>query len=341
MKRIDNLKIGDRIGVTAPSDGFSENVDYVRLENAKMNLEERGYEVVETPSVRSSMKGRSASPEIRAKEFMELMEDDAVKYIVSACGGDFLMEILPHLDFKKIKENPKWIQGYSDNTGLVFPITTNCDFPTIYAGNIGDYGMANWHKAVHQNIEILEGKLHSQQGFDLFENDFTEKITGLEGYNLSEKVEYTLLGGEKSAAFSGVLLGGCLDVLMNLCGTKYDNTASFVKNYRNEGIIWYMESFALSSARLEMALLQLKEAGWFEGARGFLFGRPCFFKEEYETSFNEAVTNALKDLNVPIIAGCDIGHRPPRLTMINGLMAEASIKEGEFRLTYLKNRETE
>lgn len=336
MKKLAYLKEGDVIGITAPSDGFSEDVDFVRLENAKLNLEERGYLILESESVRKSVKGRSNSAENRAKELMTFIEKDEVKYIVSACGGDFLMEILPFLDYQKIAENPKWIQGYSDNTGLLFPITTIAEIPTVYAGNVGDYGMANWHRAIHQNIEILEGRLNAQKNFDSYENAFCEKVTGLEGYQLTEKVEYKLLGEEKEANLQGRLLGGCLDVLINLCGTKYDKTVDFINKYEKDGIIWYMESFALSSARLEMALLQLKEAGWFKGARGFLFGRPCFFKEEYDTSFEEAVYRALGSLEVPIITGADIGHRPPRLTMINGLLAEISLNDEEFRLTYIK-----
>lgn len=338
MKKIPYLKEGDVIGVTAPSDGFSENVDFVRLENAKLNLEDRGFSVIETESVRRSIKGRSALPDIRAKEFISLIENEKVKYIVSACGGDYLMEMLSYLDYETIARHPKWIQGYSDNTGLLYPITTIAEIPTVYAGNIGDYGMANWHRAVSQNIDILEGKISSQSGFDLYETSFHEKITGLESYHLEEKVEYKLFHKEETR-FSGRLLGGCLDVLVNLCGTKYDKTLAYLEKYKKDGIIWYMESFALSSARLEMALLQLKEAGWFEGASGFLFGRPCFFKEEYDTSFEEAVTHVLSDLKVPIITGCDIGHRPPRLTMINGMMAEVGMKEGEFTLTYTKEKE--
>lgn len=249
------------------------------------------------------------------------------------------MEVLPFLDFEEIKRQPKWIQGYSDNTGLVFPITTICDLPTIYGSNIGDYGMADWHRAVHENISLLEGKLSLQKNFDFHETEFTKRVTGLEAYSLKEKVTYRLISGGREASFEGRLLGGCLDVLINLCGTRYDKTEAFVKKYAKDGIIWFMESFALSSARLEMALLQLKEAGWFQGARGFLFGRPCFFKEEYETSFEEAVKNALGSLEVPIITGCDIGHRPPRLTMINGLFAEVHLEGEDFFLEYKKENE--
>lgn len=337
MKAINYLKKRDLIGITAPSDGLGEEVDYARLENAKLHLTGRGYRLIETEHVRTSIKGRSASAEIRAKEFMDLIKNKEVKYIISACGGDYLMEILPYLDFDTIAENPKWIQGYSDNTGLVFPITTIADFPTVYAGNIGDYGMEDWHKAVGNNIEILEGQLFAQKKFDFYETEFTQKITGLEGYNLKERVEYKSIREEEEIDFSGRLLGGCLDVLINLCGTKFDRVENFVRKYANDGIIWYMESFALSSARVEMALWQLKEAGWFYGVKGFLFGRPCFFREEYEVGFEEAVKNALSPLNVPIITGCDIGHRPPRLTMINGKKAEVKMNREEFELIYIED----
>ena len=328
------LRKDDVIGVTAPSAGFTEQADLTRLESARLNLSERGYELIETDNVRKCYKGRSATGKIRAEEFLSLIENKDVKYIVSTSGGDFLMEMLEYLDYDKIKANPKWIQGYSDNTGLIYPITTICDMATVYSGNIGDYGMSLWHVAVRNNLRILEGNDIVQKEFDLYENEYVKKITGFEGYNLTEKVKYEFVSLNKAESFSGRLLGGCLDVLIMLCGTRYDRTVDFVRKYKEEGIIWYLESFALSSARLQCALWQLREAGWFEGAKGFLFGRPCFFTEEYETDFNESVKTALDGLNLPIITGCDIGHRPPRLTMINGLKAEIKFDGEHFEMRY-------
>ena len=330
----DFIKKGDIIGVTAPSAGFTEQVDLTKLESAKFNLSEKGYEVIETENVRKCEKGRSSTGKKRAEEFLSLIRNEEVKYILSASGGDFLMEMLEYLDYELIKANPKWIQGYSDNTGLIYPITTICDMATVYSGNVGDYGMSLWHEGVKNNLKLLEGKNIEQKEFDLFENEYVKKVTGYEGYNLTDKVKYEFVSENKSENFTGRLLGGCLDVLIMLCGTKYDKTAEFVRKYKEDGIIWYLESFDLSSARIQCALWQLKEAGWFEGAKGFLFGRPCFFREEYETDFNEAVKTALDSLNLPIITGCDIGHRPPRITMINGLMAEISFDGKHFIMKY-------
>jgi hypothetical protein len=330
----DFIKKGDIIGVTAPSAGFTEQVDLTKLESAKFNLSEKGYEVIETENVRKCEKGRSSTGKKRAEEFLSLIRNEEVRYILSASGGDFLMEMLEYLDYELIKANPKWIQGYSDNTGLIYPITTICDMATVYSGNVGDYGMSLWHDGVKNNLKLLEGKNIEQKEFDLFENEYVKKVTGYEGYNLTDKVKYEFVSENKSENFTGRLLGGCLDVLIMLCGTKYDKTAEFVRKYKEDGIIWYLESFDLSSARIQCALWQLKEAGWFEGAKGFLFGRPCFFREEYETDFNEAVKTALDSLNLPIITGCDIGHRPPRLTMINGLLAEISFDGEHFKMKY-------
>lgn len=330
----DFIKKGDIIGVTAPSAGFTEQVDLTKLESAKFNLSEKGYEVIETENVRKCEKGRSSTGKKRAEEFLSLIRNEEVKYILSASGGDFLMEMLEYQDYELIKANPKWIQGYSDNTGLIYPITTICDMATVYSGNVGDYGMSLWHEGVKNNLKLLEGKNIEQKEFDLFENEYVKKVTGYEGYNLTDKVKYEFVSENKSENFTGRLLGGCLDVLIMLCGTRYDKTAEFVRKYKEDGIIWYLESFDLSSARIQCALWQLKEAGWFEGAKGFLFGRPCFFREEYETDFNEAVKTALDSLNLPIITGCDIGHRPPRLTMINGLTAEISFDKVHFKMKY-------
>lgn len=44
----------------------------------------------------------------------------------------------------------------------------------------------------------------------------------------------------------GRLLGGCLDCLVNLVGTGYDKVAAFVEKYKEDGIIWFLESCDLN-----------------------------------------------------------------------------------------------
>ena len=335
MKKISFLCEGNGIGITAPSDGNSKQTDLVRLENGKMNLEERGYRVKETASVRMSKRGRSAEKQVRADEFMSLIADPEINWIVCAKGGDFLLEILPYLDLELIRKNPKWIQGYSDNTGILYPVTTLCDIPTVYGCNFNDFGMAQWHPALTANLELLEGRRLEENSFSFYEAEFPERLTGLECYDTKEPVCLRPLHGEETLAMSGRLLGGCMDLLLNLIGTPYEGTKEFNRRYAKDGVLWYLETFALSAERLTTGLLQMKYAGWFERAIGFLFGRPCFFQSDYGIGFEEAVESALGDLKLPILTGADIGHRAPQMTMINGWKAEFTYQEERGKLRYL------
>ena len=98
------LKKGDYIGVTAPSAGIIEELKIKRLENAEKNLREKGFNYIETSNVRKEEKGRSSSAKERAKQFMDLWNNEKVGAIISATGGDFMSEILDELDFEEIKK---------------------------------------------------------------------------------------------------------------------------------------------------------------------------------------------------------------------------------------------
>lgn len=324
------IKRGDSIGVTACSAGKTAPVDLIRLDSAAGQLEKRGYHVIETPDVRMNVKGRSAEARVRAEELHSLVRNPEVTWVVQACGGDYLAEMLSYTDFDEIKKYPKWHQGYSDPTGLLFTITTNCDMSTVYAGNFGDFGMEQWHRCLEENVAVLGGELLMQKSFPMYKNGFAERITGYENYQEDTPVRWECKSEQEK--LTGRLLGGCLDVLLDLVGTRFDKTMEWCQRYKDDGILWYLESFALSAERLTCGLWHLREAGWFRHASGFVFGRPTFFSSENDISYQEAVESVLGELSVPIVYEADIGHKAPRMTMINGARAELSVMDGKGEL---------
>lgn len=327
------LSGNNKIGVTAPSAGVTKDIDIQKFNNARTNLKEKGYDVIFTDNVFTSDEyGRSSDKETREKEFMSLVNDSLVDYIVSAKGGDYLAEMLPYIDFDAIRNNPKWIQGYSDNTSILFSTTTLCDIATVYSYNFGAYGMQNWHKSIADNLSILEGKVKVQHSFDMYQNDFGDNFTGFE---LNEKVLLKNGRGANNEAFEGRLIGGCLDVLYDIAGTKYEDAAGYATRYAEDGVIWYMESFDAVGERIIIMLWKLKELGWFKNVTGFIFGRPCFYKSFADLSYMDAVMTVLGEYNVPVIFDADIGHREPQWTMVNGAMARIEYSDGKAVLTYL------
>lgn len=198
MNYPEKLKLGDTIGICAPSGGIAEKEDILQLELAENQLRKMGYKIIETKSVRKETKGRSASGKERAKEFMELLENEEVKLIIFAAGGDFLIEIFDYLDFGKIKDlKPKWLQGYSDITGISFLFNTILDIPTMYCQTIKDYAMNPLFRNLTDALRIEAGENIIQESFEKYQKivDFREEI---ENKNLEDNnKELKNNGGEK------------------------------------------------------------------------------------------------------------------------------------------------
>ena len=138
------IKTTNTIGVTAPSDGTSNEFDLKKLKNSKKKLEDEGFKLRITDNCYTSSLGRSSSSVIRARELENLFLDNDVASIIAYSGGDFLMEMLSVLRYDIIWNNPKWIQGYSDITGLLFTITTNLGIEAYYGNNFKAYQYNNF-----------------------------------------------------------------------------------------------------------------------------------------------------------------------------------------------------
>lgn len=375
MRYPENLKIGDTIGICAPSAGIAESEKIEKIEAAEKQLKEMGYKIKETKSVRKDENGRSASGKIRAKELMELLEDDDVKLIICATGGDFLIDILDYLDFEKLKNiKPKWIQGFSDITGISFLWNTILEIPSMYCQTIKDYAMRPLFKNLTDALEIESGKEIIQKSFPLHEKSWDELEEDLENmtkeaegqnkniiedldiskdpnsinniesseelnicnlkeetyqYNLTEKTEWKNLYGKRKIKIKGRTLGGCLDIIREFFGTKYDNINNYIEKHKEEGIIWFLECFEMTSPEVYRVLWQMKNAGYFNNCSGIIFGRPCMIREDYGMSFNQAVEEALESLDIPIICDADIGHIPPQMAIVNGGILEITSEDGK------------
>lgn len=334
MKYPNFIKSGNIIGITAPSDGVMDPLKQVRLDSAIRSFQEKGYEVIETEHVRCSNKGKSCDSKIQAKEVEELFLDSKVSCIFCVGGGDFLLEMLPYFDYSVVANHPKWIQGYSDPTGLLFTITTKLDIATIYGDNFKAFGMNPWHQSLSNNHKILTGESIVQNNFQLYEKKIAESITGLEPYHLNTQVEWKSLNGENQITLKGRMIGGCIDVLLSLVGTKFDCVTEFIEKYKEDGIIWYFDNAELTSEQLIRGLWQLEMAGWFQYTKAVVFGRSMVESSYYDISFKEALETSLSKLGVPVLYDLDFGHVSPRMTIINGAISQINYEQGKGSIQF-------
>ena len=163
------LKDDDIVGVTACSCGVLDKID--KYEKSLSNFHKYGFKTIETSNVRTSGVVRS-DPVTRAREFESLVTNKDIKMINIAAGGDFLMDMLPYLNYDLIKDNVKWVGGSSDPTSLLFTITTNLDIATIYTPcNMSGYSSDDLHKSYLDYFRIVRGEKVRQVKSDKYESE--------------------------------------------------------------------------------------------------------------------------------------------------------------------------
>lgn len=320
------LEANDTIGVFAPSAGVGGKTE--SFQKSIDNIKANGYKVIETKSVRN-IGQRSNTKEIRCDEFHSLLENKDVKLIIAATGGDYNLEMLPCIKDEFIMENPKWFMGYSDPTAISYYITTKFDIATMYGRNAGSFDQIKLHKSLNDTFEIMKGNLICQNSFEKYES-LDEPLEG--EYNLKEEVYWQLINGEKdnqgndSLDVSGRLIGGCLELIQNIIGTKYDFTKEFLDRYNDN--IWFLDVFAMNAAELLSALLHMKFCGYFQKTKAIIIGRVMFS----DSTLEEYLAELSREIDLPIIFNADIGHVKPTMTLINGSMAELKVIDGKGSL---------
>ena len=197
-------------------------------------------------------------------------------------------------------------------------------------------------------MEFLKGKKLTFQGYPSWEKEsLKDEEHPLVPYHTTEETKYMVYvpkgekasiiqpGEEVEMSVEGRLVGGCMDCLGTLLGTEFDHTKEFIKRYEKDGILWFLEACDLNVMGIRRTIWQMKHAGWFEHAKGFLIGRPMHFDEGFlGLDQYHAVVDLLQELQVPMIMDVDFGHLPPAIPMVSGAYAKATLMRGKFEITY-------
>ncbi len=341
MRYPQNLKNNGTIGFVAPSFGCAIEPYKSGFANAQKKFAERGYQLDLGPNCYAGEGiGISNTPEKCALELMDYYCSENNDCLISCGGGELMCEVLSHIDFERIKSaEPKWYMGYSDNTNFTYLQATICDTAAIYGPCAAAFGMEPWHDAIEDAFGLITGKKDTVTGYDKWEKEsLKDEEHPLVPYHVTEeRILHSYVGMEKVSdrqiSMSGRLLGGCMDCLVNLLGTRFDKTKDFVERYKEDGIIWFLEACDLNVFGIRRAMWQMEEAGWFEYAKGFLIGRPlCFGQEMMELDAYKAVLEIAGRKKVPVIMDVDLGHLPPMMPLIVGSLGEVTVQGNDVAI---------
>ena len=348
------------IGFVAPSFGCATEPYKSAFINAQKKWKELGYQFKFGPNCYADEGiGISNTPSKCAAELEEAFCDPEIDSIISCGGGELMCEILDYMDFEKLSAaEPKWYMGYSDNTNFTFLLNTLCDTASVYGPCAAAFGMEPWHPSLQDAMDLLRGEKLTFRGYDKWEKEsMKDEENPLVPYHVTEPSmirvfpdgrpemadngamgDDKMMSSGKAAADNeivteGRLLGGCMDCLVNLLGTKYDRVQEFAERYKEDGILWFLEACDLNVMSIRRAMWQMEHAGWFKYCKGFLIGRPRVGMEEMMgLDEYKAVCDVVSKYRVPVFMDLDIGHMPPMMPLISGSMAKVTVKNGKYEV---------
>lgn len=320
MLKPRHLVKGDTAAIVSLSAGtLGEPWATHKLYIAQERLErDYGLKVITMPN---ALKGREhlyRHPEARAADLMEAFQDTRIRAVFSAIGGDDTIRLLPYIDFDVIRNNPKIFTGFSD--------TTSNHFMMYKAGLISYYGasvMTNFAEYVKINdftARMIRDTLFEPKptleipSAPYWYDDEDEKIWWkeenihtLRQYH-PEEIGYEILQG--SGAVEGELLGGCLDVFIELFGTVI-----WPSKDEWAGKIMFLETSEtdMSSEYLTWVLRGLAAQGLFDVIKGIIVGKPARRSkyESYKEVYQTVVGGEAGHPELPILYNVNFGHAEP------------------------------
>ena len=230
MKKPRHLSPGDTVAIVSLSAGtLGEPWAIHKLDIARRRLEEDyGLKVRVMPN---ALKGRDylyRHPEARAADLMDAFRDPEIRGVFNAIGGEDTIRLLPYIDFDVLARDPKIFTGFSD--------TTSNHLMLYKAGVMSYYGasvMTNFSEYVRVNdytaAMIRDTLFCPKPTLDIpsapyWYDDEDEKIwwdeknmNTLKPYH-PEEIGYEVVQG--GGTVEGELLGGCLDVFIEVMGTS-------------------------------------------------------------------------------------------------------------------------
>ncbi len=324
------LRPGDRIGVTAPSVGVPPALR-ARLDFAVEQLRRGGYDVVLGECI-GEQGVVSAPARARAGELSGMLADPAIRAVVPPWGGELAVEVLPHLDWDVLRSaEPTWLVGYSDISTLLLPLTTLTGTATVHGQNLMDTPyrvpapLLSWLDVLTRpaGARFPQGaasRCRGRRGFDPWPEDPTISDFGLDtpgGWRLLDP-------GVGEVRVSGRLIGGCIETVSILAGTRYGDLPAFAAEHAPEGLLVYVEAAGDVATDIARDLWRMRLAGWFDQANAVLVGRTQAPDVEGFTQ-DDAVRSALDGLDLPIVLDVDCGHVPPHLALVNGALAHLTV----------------
>ena len=266
------LNKGDVIGIVAPSSSFDRD----NFKEGVSMLQSLGYTIKYEQAIFNASWSRPGHNKQKASQVNRMFSNTKVKAIFCAKAGLDSSDIIPYLDKKIIRENPKIFIGYSDITSIL-----------LYLQKIA-------------NMVVFHGPIVSGEIYDGMHSLTIEYLDALCGQSkpLGE-LKFPQLIAFRQGRASGRLVGGNLSLIVKAMNSPYRLTT--------RGHVLFLEDINESFDTIKQYFFRLRRAGVFKKIVGLIFGKITDTTGR-EHDMSVIVNEILKGYDMPILYGFPSGH---------------------------------
>lgn len=293
------MQPGDRIALISPSYHTPmENVD-----TASMILREWGFEPVVGANADKVYLGHYAgTAKERLADLEWALRDPSIKAILCNRGGYGTISLVNMLSEEDLRDNPKWLIGFSDITTLHCMATRS--------------GVMS----IHGTMCSLMAK---SKGVDMTSTLVRDILTGtIPEYELPAN-PLNLLGHA-----TGILVGGNLCTFSPILGTDADSTMG-------QDIILFIEEVEENMSHIDRLINTLLLNGVFDRCKGVILGdfTDCDANLDFG-SVEEMICSYLEDYGIPVLCGFPAGHGDVNLPLLMGAPVTLDVTESGSHLSF-------
>ncbi|MBT5615229.1 MAG: LD-carboxypeptidase [Flavobacteriales bacterium] len=286
----EKLKIGDKIGIISPARKITLN----ELDPAIKTIESWELKVELGSNLFEVDNQFSGTIEQRSTDLQTMIDDDSIKAILCARGGYGTVQIIDNIDFSKLKNNPKWIVGYSD--------------VTVLHSHLNKLGIASLHATMPINFKTNAKESLASLKNGLFGNE-NNILCGPHPFNKFGKVEAEVVGGNLSILYS--LLGSNSDV-------------------DTDGKILFIEDLDEYLYHIDRMMMNLKRNGKFTKLKGIVVGGMSDMNDNtipFGKTAEEIILEYIKEFDFPVCFNFPAGHLDDNRTLVFGKECTLEINE--------------
>ena len=275
------LREGDLVAIVTPA-GDAHNYDYEKMVRV---IESQGLRAYVGQNANRRHGSYGGTDEQRYSDLEAALLNPDVKAIICSRGGYGAVHLLDRLDKLPLRENAKWLVGFSDISAL--------------HALMNRHGIVSLHGPMGVNLKNENQLTPSVQTmFDVLKGAHPTYTVDAHRYN---REGYTI----------GTLVGGNLAVIDGLVGTPFDVITP--------GTVLFIEDVGEPIYKIERMLYRLKLSGVLGQLAGLIVGdfTETSGDENYR-SMEAMIRDMVKDYDYPVAFGMPAGHARVNVALLLG-----------------------